>query len=270
MSQSPGLIDAARAGEPERYLAALLAPAQAREALLAIAAFAAELRRIPAAVSDPMIGEIRLQWWRDALATATASGHPVADAVVAAIDRHRLPPALFLAAIEARSFDIYPDPMPDEAAFDGYLGKTEGVLFELAYRALADVAPGPETIAALSAAGRAYGMTRLVADLPHWLVRGRMPLPAARIAEATASDVRPSITWLLAMCSDIQAARTAALRHMVNLSRVERVAVLPLAVVGAYIRSIIATSRDPLREPAEIAPMSRILHIAAAHWLKRY
>ena len=62
------VADIARAGEPDRYLAALLAPAPQREALLAMAAFATELARIPRrAVREPFMGEVRLQWWRDAL-----------------------------------------------------------------------------------------------------------------------------------------------------------------------------------------------------------
>ena len=74
---------AARAFERDRYLAALLSPRGVREDLLALAAFAGELARIPAFVSEPMVGEIRLQWWRDAIraglkdGSGEGGGHPI-------------------------------------------------------------------------------------------------------------------------------------------------------------------------------------------------
>src|SRR4249920_224039 len=82
----------ARAGEPDRYLAALLAPPAARDGLLALAAFSAELGRIGQLVTrEPMMGEIRLQWWRDALRprdSGERTGNPVADALREAMLRH--------------------------------------------------------------------------------------------------------------------------------------------------------------------------------------
>ena len=71
------VIASARSGEPDRYLAALLAPPAARADLLALAAFASELARVPSLVTrEPTMGEIRLQWWRDALAARPARRAP--------------------------------------------------------------------------------------------------------------------------------------------------------------------------------------------------
>ena len=58
---------AARAHERDRYLAALLGPRPIRRDLIALAAFAGEVGRIPAFVTEPMMGRIRLQWWRERL-----------------------------------------------------------------------------------------------------------------------------------------------------------------------------------------------------------
>ena len=83
---------AARAFERDRYLAALLAPRTLRDDLIAIAAFAGEIGRIPTMVSEPMIGRIRLQWWRDVIdAGDRATGNPVADALNTSTARHTLP-----------------------------------------------------------------------------------------------------------------------------------------------------------------------------------
>jgi len=103
--------EAARRSEPDRYLAALLAPRAARADLIALAAFVGEVARIPLTGSEPMIGEIRLQWWRDALVNllgGTATGSPIADTVGAAIRSRGLPEALFMSIIDARSRDLDP------------------------------------------------------------------------------------------------------------------------------------------------------------------
>ena len=67
-----------------------------------------------------MIGEIRLQWWRDAIEAAQSdslTGNPVADAVMGLIRRRGLPIDLFTHVLDARITDLYADPMPDEATF---------------------------------------------------------------------------------------------------------------------------------------------------------
>src|SRR5262245_20169358 len=117
-SDAAAVAAAAREGEPDRYLAALLAPAQRREALLAVAAFAAEVARVPfLAVREPAMGEVRLQWWRDALEQPgdARTGHAVADAVRAAVARYNLPAATMPAATMTSLIDGHSealDPAP--------------------------------------------------------------------------------------------------------------------------------------------------------------
>ena len=264
----------ARNGEPDRYLAALLAAEPQRTALLAIAAFSAELRRIPAQVTDPTIGEIRLQWWRDAIdnfAPEQRTGNPVADALAEAVRAFNLPTALLTAMTEARAFDLYDDPMPDDAACDGYLSKTEGVPFELAFRVISARAPDANEIAALTAAGRAYGLTRLTGDLPHWLARGRCPLPSTTMTAAgatlellrTGEKSQSASVLIQHLARDATATYVAAKVQLLPWSRRDRVAVLPLALVPAYLKQSLARGRHPLREPVELAPLTRVWRIAA-------
>ena len=111
----------ARAGEPDRYLAALLAPPPQREALLALAAFAAELARIPRrAVREPFMGEVRLQWWRTALGLddggGDSGGHAVAVAMRAAVRSHDLPGATLNDMIDAQVHELRQAPFQDDAA----------------------------------------------------------------------------------------------------------------------------------------------------------
>ena len=64
-------------GDPARWSAVLAAPVAARPVLIALGALNLELARAPWASSEPMVAEMRLQWWVDALETAGASGKPL-------------------------------------------------------------------------------------------------------------------------------------------------------------------------------------------------
>ncbi len=281
---TPGAADeslaaTAREGEPDRYLAALLAPPPARAGLLALAAFASELARIPLLVTrEPAMGEIRLQWWRDALEQpqSARSGHPVADAVRDAAVRYGLPRALLHDMIDARSADLQREPLADDLALANHLWDSEGVLFALAGRVLGAPGDGP-VVSAAAASARAYGLARLLVGLPHALARGRVPLPLARLeaagvrpADLTAGTASPALDGVLAdLRAEARRNHEAGRQHVAKLPRAVRVAFLPLALVRPYLRALERAGRHPLREPAEIAPLTRVCRIAAAHWLGR-
>jgi phytoene synthase len=274
------VVAAARAGEPDRYLAALLAPPAARADLLALAAFAGEVARVPyIAGSEPAIGEIRLQWWRDALQSADGialTGNPVADALRAAARRHDLPRALLLDIIEARSFELADEAMADDAALQTYLWKSEGAVFALAGRILAP-GGGADIEPAAAAAGQAYGLSRLLLGLAHALSRGRLLLPRSRLqaagvtqAELLAGEGGPSVAALLAGLRDeVRASLVTSRQHVANLPREPRLAFLPLALVQSYLRALERPGRDLLRGVVEIAPLTRVVRIAMARWLGR-
>jgi phytoene synthase len=274
------VVASARAGEPDRYLAALLAPPSARSGLLALAAFASEVARVPnLAASEPSVGEIRLQWWRDALQSAderAQTGNPIADALRAAARRHALPLPLLLETIEARSFELAGDSMADDAALQTYLWKSEGAAFALAGRVLApDAVAAIDTAAAASA--QAYGLARLLLHLPRTLSRERLPLPQSRLeaagvtrSELLAGERGPGVAILFAGLGD-EARRSlvTSRQHVANLPRGARAAFLPLALVRSYLRALERPGRDVLRESVEIAPLTRVLRIATAHWSGR-
>src|ERR1700730_16489819 len=84
----PGLSPAAalvRRHDRDRFQTALFAPARDREALFALYAFNYEIARVRESVREPMLGQIRLQWWREAIATAYEGGAPRHHVVVEAI-----------------------------------------------------------------------------------------------------------------------------------------------------------------------------------------
>src|SRR4051812_24518965 len=97
-----------RTADRDRYLADLFAPEKARRHLFALHAFNSEVARVRDTTTDPTLGEIRLQWWRDAL-RGEAGGHPVATAVSETIAAFSLPVPALENLIEARTFDLYND-----------------------------------------------------------------------------------------------------------------------------------------------------------------
>lgn len=124
-----------RKHDRDRYLATLVLSAESRPHVTAILAFNADIAAIRTRVSGPQPGEIRLQWWNDAL---TGGGHgevrqnPLADALLDTIARFSIPAGTLQRLIGARRFDLYDDPMPDLETFEGYAGETSSTLFQLA------------------------------------------------------------------------------------------------------------------------------------------
>jgi 15-cis-phytoene synthase len=273
------LAASARSREPDRYLAALLALAQARNGLLALAAFSAELANVPRLVRrEAAMGEIRLQWWRDALERPheQRTGNPVADALREAMVAHALPRARLDELIDARVSDIRADTIVDDEALHRYLWKTEGTLFALAARVI-DPGTDPRVEAAARASGDAYGLARVLVQLPTHLSRQRIPLPLARLVAAGIApddllrgDGSDKIEGLLAdLRAEARVRLVAARQHVAQLSPNLRAAFLPLALVESYLRALERQRGNPLRQETGIAPVTRIARIAMGHWLGR-
>lgn len=167
-----------RVHDRDRYLAALFAPERHRAALFAIRAFAVEVARIADLVSDPLPGEVRLQWWRDVLQPSGSRGAagPVAEALVASIERYRLPIHAFLDVLDARTFDLYHDPMATMRDLEGYCGETRSSLIRLETLVLADGGSAGSPDAA-GHAGVAEGLLATITAVPRHRAQGRSYVP---------------------------------------------------------------------------------------------
>jgi phytoene synthase len=169
-----------RAGDKDRFLATLFAPQKYRRALYALYAFNLEVTRTRELAREPMPGEIRLQWWRDVLGGAgrgEVDAHPVAAALRDVVVRYRLPPRMLLDLIDARSFDLYDEPMASLSYLERYAAQTSSALVELAARILCD---GRDlgTSDLTRHAGSAYAIAGLLRALPIHAGRGQLYLPA--------------------------------------------------------------------------------------------
>ena len=126
---------ALRKADADRYFATLVLPVDRREGVAALYAFNAEIAAIRERVSNPAAGEIRLQWWNDALSGeehGAVRQNPVADALLGTIAQYQLPVGTLQRLLGARRFDLYDDPMPDVPTFEGYAGETASTLYQLA------------------------------------------------------------------------------------------------------------------------------------------
>jgi len=271
---SPAETEAAalvRQADSDRYLSALYAPEEKRGALFALYAFNAEIAAVRDRVSQPLTGEIRLQWWRDVLADAqnaeAAAGHPIAIALLDAIRSHLLPTQTFQNMIEARIFDLYDDPMPTRTDLEGYCGETASALIQLSALVL-DPEAASRSGALAGHAGCAQAIAGLLRLLPLHRRRGECYIPLDMLqAVGTTRDGLIS--------GEDRAGATRAVAAMVALGREHlnaftrgakalpaslRPAYLPLALTGAYLDRIVSGALDPLETSAGLSP-------ARKHWL---
>jgi phytoene synthase len=174
MSSTDGLrqdaefcADLVRSHDFARYASTLFVPAGPRRALLAIYAFNVEVSRVREMVSQPLPGEIRLQWWTDMLAGqghGGVEGNPVAAELNLAIRTCGLPVEPLSRLVDEHQFDLYNDPMPTMAALEGYVQDTTSALFSLGARVAGSQSPDIEHLA--RHAGLAQGIAQLIAALP--------------------------------------------------------------------------------------------------------
>jgi len=166
-----------RRGDPDRFLAVMAAPQHARAQMLPLYAFNLEVARAPWVTEEPLIAEMRLQWWRDVVenaASGAARAHEVAGPLHDLIRDFGLPVEVLDRLIAARRWDIQKEPHEGLDGLAAYLEDTGAGLMWLAARALGapDAAEG---------AVRAYGWATAVAGylraVPELQARGRQPLP---------------------------------------------------------------------------------------------
>ena len=153
------LEETLRRAEPDRWLASRFIPmGQGRDAAIAIYAFDHVLARVPFQVSEPLMGEIRLAWWRETLDEVyegrPVRAHPVALALADAIRAFNLARSPLDSLIEARLGDIAPEPFADATAAAAYADMTAGAVMQAAAQALGAHA----NLKAAGFAGRAYGL----------------------------------------------------------------------------------------------------------------
>ena len=162
--------------DPDRFAAAMAAPVVARKVLFPLYAFNAEVTKAAWIASEPMIGEMRLQWWRDVL-DEVAQGGPVRKHEVATPLSEVLAPeaaATLDKLVQARRWDLYKDPFEDEDHLLEYLAATGGALMWSGAQSLG--ARSSDAEEAVRGYGQATAFVRFMAAVPELEAMGRVPL----------------------------------------------------------------------------------------------
>lgn len=255
-----------REGDKDRFLADLFAPADRRPFLFALHAFNLEIARAPLLIREPLLGEMRLQWWRDVLAGSgrgEAGASPVAVALQETLRRNHLDAAPLAELIDARSFDLYRDPMQTIADFEAYARRTSSTLMRMAAHILGFM--GAEAEAAALHAGIAVATANLLRSFPLHASRGALYIPAdvlaghgASVAGVLAGQTSPE---LLAALADMRERARAHLAQATGpLSRLPADAApafLTVSLVRPYLQQMERPGYDPFRTPADLPQWRR-------------
>jgi len=247
--------------DPDRYLTALFAPADRRGALIALYAFNQEIARVREAVSEPLLGRMRLQWWREAIDAIYAGRpirHEVAVPLADAVARFGLDRRLFERMIDAREADLEYEPPPDLAALVRYAEESSGTLVALVLQALG--ASSNATTATARGVGVAYGLTGLIRAVPFHARGRRIYLPAECLDR---HGVEPRDLFelrrpagLAAVCAEVaDAARFALAQARASRPPPPRpalAALLPATVAEIHLGRLARAGHDPFDPLVEV------------------
>ncbi|HVV63586.1 MAG TPA: phytoene/squalene synthase family protein [Pseudolabrys sp.] len=251
-----------READADRYLATLFAPAERRGALYALYAFNVEIGRVRELAREPIPGEIRLQWWREALEgkrEGEARAHPVAAALRDTIERYALAVEPLVALVDAHEFDIYDRPMASLTDLDIYAERTDGAACALAADILGERLPAASGV--IRHAGIAQTVAGILGELGRDASRRQLFLP---LDVLTRHGVDPESIFAGETTDGLRAAlaemrlyarrQLAAARASVSVVRDEIMpALLPLAVVPPML----ARMERPDYEPFRFVPAPR-------------
>ncbi len=263
----------------DRYLSALLAPDPLRARLVALYAFNAEIARVRESVSEPMLGQIRLQWWREtveALAKGEVRGHEAAQALSIAFG-----PSLdvggMLALIDSRERDLHDEPFEDMEALIDYCAGTSSSLMGLAARALSPSHAGAAA-GVIRCAGIAYALTGLLRAIPLHASHGRLYIPLSMLRE---HDIDPHEVFAGKMTDGLRAAMQIFVdeaRQNLKSARIARESVArevlpalwPASLCDAYLNEIAADGFNPFHDVVDVTPLRKQMRLMGKKLLGRF
>jgi phytoene synthase len=245
-----------READRDRYLAALFAPSERRDALFALYAFNVEIARVRDIAHEPMPGEIRLQWWREVLSgEREGEAHPVAAALMASLKQYAIAPDRLSAIVDAHTFDLYDDPLQTLDDLDNYAVMTQSALIDVAAEMLG--AERSETMMLIRSAGIAYTVAGILSGLSRHVARGQLYIPlevlephGAKRDDIFARQVNEPLLAALAELRRHARRQLAAARADMALAPAAMLpALLPVALVGPVLRPMDRRGYEPFDVP---------------------
>ena len=208
--------DLVRQYDYDRFITSLFARGRLRDRLHILYAFNTEIARIRETVSEPLIGQMRLQWWRDVLTAleqgeSPPKGHPVAEPLADLIQVADLSFSHFHTLLTARELDVEEEPIESFTGLVDYCHDTSSSLFLLALECL-NVSE-ETTVEATRSLGVAWALTGMARSVRHYALAGHVLLPADMMREEdltlqdlqspkTSTKAVPAITKLVDAARD--------------------------------------------------------------------
>jgi len=272
-------VDSVRANDPDRYILAMLAPPAARDALFALYAFNVEIARTRELVSEPALGEIRLQWWRDGIAalyTGDGLRHEVSLALGEAISEFGLTRLNFDQLIDARAVDLDDNPPETLNALVEYAEKTTAPLIALALQVVGESTPKAK--AAARHIGVAWSLIGLIRALPFHLRSRRQYLPRDvttrhNVSTRNLLELKPSseLNSAIKSLSDLAVAELQVAREMQRRIGRDAIPVLLQArLAEIYLRRLASFGFDPFDPRNADAPPMAVWRLAWSKFRGRY
>jgi phytoene synthase len=270
--QDQYIVNEARRYDYDRWLTALFAPAAAREAIFTLLAFNAEIARIRETVSEPLLGEIRLQWWREALEKIangdTPPEHPVVSGLAGVIGSYGLPIAEFRQMVDARAADLDAVPFRTKEDWLAYADATGGLLAGLIFRLWGD-----ETDAGLAVArhtGQAYALAGMIRSIPYHVRQDVLHIPGEMIeAKGLTADnllIRDNREIFFAIVHDLgvlaRDQQRAAAQQVKARPRSERPYYRLSSLTSLYLRRLEKAGYDPAHPALDVGAVRKIIALA--------
>lgn len=247
----------------DHFLAGLFTPTERREAMFALYAFNLEIAKTREVVSEPILGQMRLQFWRDGIEAVYEDGpvprHGVMDPLAEAARGLGLSRVLFDRLIDAREADLDDTPPADLTCLVNYAEVTGAPLVQLALEIL-----GVRDEAAMAAGrhvGIAYALAGILRAAPFLARQNRQRLPedlmqrhGARSEDLFAGRSSAELRSVVGEIADVARRHldeARALRRQVPKAAVP--ALLPATLADLHL-GVIARERNDVFAPRVLLP----------------
>lgn len=245
LALNPELIANLKMVDPDRYRSALFADKAARGKLMTLYAFHAELAKVPELVSEPMLGEIRYQWWRDCIEEIYSGSivrkHEVATPLADVLRGCDVPRFWADRLIDGRARDLDPQPFRSIDDTKAYCAQTSGVLMQMAVHIL-----GGEADDAVLAAGKAWGLTGIARSWKYYT--------NGMLSEISFEE----------MCGAAKASHARAKGGLDKLSPAAFPAVAYTALVPKFLAKLTQSGHDAAMQSVQYAPVLKQLRLMGA------
>lgn len=188
-----------RKGDPDRFLATMAAPPEARELLFPLYAMNVEVSRAPWVTQEPLIAQMRLQWWLDALdeisEARTVRSHEVTTPLSGVLSKDQA--RALKSNIEARNWDIQRDSFLSIDALFDHLDATAGTLAAAACQILGGPSEPARNL------GFAQGAAAWLKAVPNLMQANRKPLPGEPLAAVESVAKEGLRRWMVSRVAEV-------------------------------------------------------------------